>query len=202
VQKAAAGSNSALILAAAFEMLNAPHSPWLPLICNFPTTYPGLPLTWSDKQLDAEARAAGLGAELRELVDYNVEIWSNFLLNEVAYVNHKFQHIVPVGLPAKFILWAAFAVVSRGFQQHGGSALIPVADLQNHYHDHHVAMRTFVMRQEEGVDEIAVPHMYEFSMLRDVKAGDEIFYWYGSHCWRKWLNQYGFVPRKIEAQCE
>lgn len=22
-----------------------------------------------------------------------------------------------------------------------------------------------------------------------VKAGDEIFYWYGSHCWRKWLNQ-------------
>jgi hypothetical protein len=66
VQQAAAGSNSALILAAAFEMLNAPHSPWLPLICNFPTTYPGLPLTWSDRQLDTEARAAGLGAELRE----------------------------------------------------------------------------------------------------------------------------------------
>ncbi len=201
MQQAAPGS-SALILAAAFEMLNAPHSPWLPLICNFPTTYPGLPLTWSDRRLDNEAHAAGLGAELREHLHLNVNIWSTFLFSEVAHVNFRFQHIVPDGLPAKFILWAAFAVVSRGFEQHGGTALIPVADLLNHYHDRHVAKQMFVVRQETGDDESLVPHRFDFTMLRDVKAGDEIFSWYGSHCWRKWLIQYGFVPREIEAQCE
>ena len=197
VDAAAGGSNSALILATAFELLNAPHSPWLPLICNFPSTYPGMPLTWSDGRLDAAAHAAGLGPELRELVDASVDMWSTFLFNEAAYVNFRFQHIVPRGLPAKFVLWAAFAVLSRGFEQHGGSALIPVADLLNHDHDFHVAPRMLVSRQE-----VALPLMYEFSMLRDVKAGDQIFNSYGSHCARKWLIEYGFVPREVEAQCK
>jgi hypothetical protein len=46
--------------------------------------------------------------------------------------------------------------------------------------------------------------MYEFKMLSDVKAGEEIFHWYSSCCWRcrKCLNQYGFVLRGIEVQCE
>lgn len=184
-------------------MLNAPRSPWLPLICNFPTAYPGLPFTWSDGQLDAAAHLNGFGPEFRELVDANINSWSGLLCNDVAYINFRFQHIVPGGLPAKFILWAAFAVRSRGFGQHGGPAMVPVADLLNHDNDVHVSVHMYMLRAEEGSDDVeaAVPHTYDMAMLRDVRAGDEIFNSYGSHCARKWLVTYGFVPRVIEEQC-
>ena len=173
-------------------MLNAPLSPWLPLICNFPTTYHDLPWTWSDRLLHAAA------PELREHVDASFSVWSAFLFNEVAHVNFRFQGIVPGGLPAKYILWATFAVLSRAFEQHGGGALIPVADLLNHDHDRHVAVQMYV----SSYDEAAVPHSYVMTLLRDVKAGDEIFNFYGSHCSRKWLTTYGFVPRVVDAQCQ
>ena len=173
-------------------MLNAPRSPWLPLICNFPTTYHDLPWTWSDRLLHAAA------PELREHVDASFSVWSAFLFNEVAHVNFRFQGIVPGGLPAKYILWATFAVLSRAFEQHGGAALIPVADLLNHDHDRHVAVQMYV----SSYDEAAVPHSFVVTLLRDLKAGDEMFFFYGSHCSLKWLTTYGFVPRVVDAQCQ
>jgi hypothetical protein len=101
----------ALLLVTAFEMLNAATSPWLPLICNFPESYPELPFHWNDSKYDIAASVHAL----RDNVDIHTGYWSSRLIEDVAYVNLKYKHIVPGGLPSKYFIWAAFASRSRAF---------------------------------------------------------------------------------------
>jgi hypothetical protein len=71
-------------------MLNAAKSPWLPLICNFPTTYPGLPFVWTSSQLQAVSHLPGFGAALLQIIDVSVHHWSKVLYSDAAGANFLF----------------------------------------------------------------------------------------------------------------
>ncbi len=75
-----------LALVTAFEMSNAPTSDWLPVICNFPTTYPGLPFTWDKHAFEKLADAAAL----RENVDRSFVFWNFGIFGNFAFRNDQF----------------------------------------------------------------------------------------------------------------
>ena len=111
----------ALLLVMAFEMLIAAtsDSPWLPLICNHPESYPELPFHWSDSKFEYFRDIH----DLRDNVDLHLRHWSSNLLEDVAYVNLKYKHIVPDGLPSKYFIWAAFSYRSRVYGLPGHTRL-------------------------------------------------------------------------------
>jgi hypothetical protein len=84
---------------------------WLPLICNFPESYSELPFHWNASKFESFAHIHAL----RDNVDINTQYWSSRLLQDVAYVNFKYKHILQDGLPSKYFIWAAFASRSRAF---------------------------------------------------------------------------------------
>ncbi len=188
--------NSILAIVTAYEMLNAPQSPWLPLICNFPTTYPGLPFTWHDEQLRSVSHVPGFGSELRENVDVNLNNWAKLLSADLAFVNYNFG----ASIPSKFIIWAAFAIRSRSFGL--PPALVPVADLLNHDGNPHVNVNLEMMLQPGQTEDQAVPGAVNMVLRRDVLAGEEVFNSYGAMCQRMWLSSYGYVPGEPDAPCD
>jgi hypothetical protein len=194
--KLGSADNSILAIVTAYEMLHASQSNWLPLICNFPTSYSGLPFTWDRDQFEAVAHIPGFGPELRENVDVHINGWSKLLSADSALVN--FQHGVAV--PSKFIIWAAFAIRSRSFGN--PPALIPIADLLNHNSNAHVNVNIQMILQAGQSEDQAVPGSMNMVLRRDVIAGEEIFNSYGIHCQRMWLSTYGFVSQEPDAPCD
>jgi hypothetical protein len=192
------GSSDSTILSivTAYEMLNAPKSRWLPLICNFPTMYADLPFTWRAEQFQAVASVQGLGSELLENVDVHMNDWAQLLSADAALVNIYFG----AEIPSKHIMWAVFAVRSRSFGN--PPALVPAADLFNHDERAHVNVQLETMVQPGQSEDEALPTAVNVVLRTDVAAGEELFNSYGQHCSRKWLSSYGFVPREPDSACQ
>ena len=192
---------SILTIFLAFEMFDAEHSSWLPLICNFQSTYSGFPITWSYDKLKSTSVEKGFNSSLLDSVDEHVALYSELLCRDVAIINFQFQ----IGIPAKFIIWASFAITSRGFgggATGGSTALVPVADLLNHDRNAHVEVKQEISYDYEGqsADE-GVVEFYEMVTRRDILAGEEVFNSYGKFCARLWLVGYGFDPQEPEMEC-
>lgn len=181
----------------AFEMLNAASSHWLPVICNFPTSYPELPFSWGDAEHDAAAHVAGL----RDSVDLFVKYWSNRICQEIAYINLYHKDVVGGGIPAKVFVWAAYAKGSRSYNLPGGAGLAPAADLLNHDALPHVSVKFEMVMQPGQSEEQALPHAMDMILARDVMAGQEILSSYGTRCRLYWLTGYGFLPPEPEEEC-
>jgi hypothetical protein len=182
-------------------MFDLEHSSWLPLICNFQSSYSGIPITWSDDELKSISIQKGFNSSLLESVDEHVSHYSALLCRDVAIINFQFQ----LGIPAKYILWAAFAISSRGFgggKEGSSTALVPVADLLNHNRNPHVDVKVEISYEFEGqsADKGEI-EFYEMVLTRDVFAGDEVFNSYGKFCKRSWLMGYGFDPEEPEMEC-
>ncbi len=181
-------------------MFDAEHSSWLPLICNFQSTYSGFPITWSYDKLKSISVEKGFKFSLLDSVDEHVAHYSELLCRDVAIINFQFQ----IGIPAKFIIWASFAISSRGFGDGAtGSSLVPVADLFNHDRNAHVSVKEEISYKYEGqsADEAEV-ESYEMVTRRDILAGEEVFNSYGKFCARMWMMSYGFDPQEPEIECE
>ncbi len=200
---AALGSldHSILTIFLAFEMFDVLNSPWRALVCNFQTTYRGFPITWSQEKLRSVSVEKGFSPSLLDIVDEHVAHYSALLCRDVAIINFQFQ----TGIPAKFILFAALAISSRGFG--GGAtaattALVPVADLLNHNRDAHVEVKMEISYDYEGQSpDKGDIEFYEMVLKRDVVAGEEVFNSYGTFCARSWLVGYGFDPNEPNMEC-
>jgi hypothetical protein len=193
--------HSILTIFLAFEMFDAEHSSWLPLICNFESSYSGFPITWSYDKLKTVSVEKRFNSSLLDSVDEHVAHYSALLCRDVAIINFQFQ----TGIPAKFIMWASFAISSRGFgggATGGSTALVPVADLLNHDRDAHVEVKVEISYDYEGqsADKGEV-EFYEMVTKRDIFAGEEVFNSYGKFCARSWLMGYGFDPKEPEIEC-
>lgn len=93
----------------------------------------------------------------------------------------------------KIFVWAFLAVISRSFGSHDGPVLAPVMDLFNHHANNHASVLIDLL--DDGVKTVVDRQQgVAIKAIRRIKAGEEIYNHYHSHCAREWVVSYGFVP--------
>lgn len=179
-----------LSVVVAYELNNS-RSYWLPYLCNLPTAYQGSALTWGREKL----RATG-----DPDLEHSVNEFTKGLVTTMSTILPALEFRVA---PKNYV-WAFLATISRAFNskprgwEPGMPLLIepvlaPVMDLFNHHANPHVQVDTDLLNAgvETGMGKQPGITM---SAIRDIKAGEEIYNFYDSHCAREWVLMYGFVP--------
>ena len=162
----------------AYEMMNSARSPWKPLICNFPCAYDNFLQMQSLEELEratAEVGAVNPGWNATQVVEHEINASSRSIYSIVAAVVALFPSIFPTGLPAKYVMHARMAFLSRawGIQRNGlkETVMAPVADLFNHQEP----AGAYVVHRYKSMDKKEL-EASEIVMNVSLSSGAEIVY--------------------------